>query len=91
MLCTLKVSDYFWKIFSLNPFIFNKFETKYVFRFIFAGLESTVKFLIENGADINAVNNINNSALIEAIKNGKQFKNWQICRKNLDRRSYSLA
>ena len=67
--------DYFKKIFSLNSFNSDKFETKYVFWFIVAGPESTVKFLIENGADINAVNNENTSALIETIRNGKLFKN----------------
>ena len=74
MLYTVKVSDYFSKIFSFNPFNSNKLETKYVCWFIVTGPESTVKFLIENGADINAVDNENSSALIEAMKNGKLFE-----------------
>lgn len=34
------------------------------------GKESTVKILIENGADIDAINNANNSALILSIFGG---------------------
>lgn len=36
-----------------------------------SGSESLVKLLIENGADINAVDKENNTALIIAINNGK--------------------
>lgn len=38
------------------------------------GPESLIKLLIENGADVNAVNDVNNSALILAISNGKSYK-----------------
>ena len=50
-----------------------------------------MKFLIENGADINARNDENNSALIQALTDGKQFEKLLICRRNLDKKPYSIA
>lgn len=38
----------------------------------FAGSESIVKMLIEHGADVNAVNNYNNTALLLAINSGNE-------------------
>lgn len=38
----------------------------------FSGFVKTVRVLIEKGADVNAVNDDHDSALILAVKNGKQ-------------------
>lgn len=40
------------------------------------GRESMVKLLIENGADVNAVNTHNHSALFLACKSGKFYGKW---------------
>lgn len=42
--------------------------------FLFTGSERMVKLLIENGADVNAVNRYANTALMEAISEGIRLK-----------------
>lgn len=44
-----------------------------VYRSIFTGHESVVKMLIDNGADVNAIDNSNKTPLIIALENGKLF------------------
>lgn len=69
------------------------------YRFIVSGSEKTagpyfqslVKFLVENGADINAVSKNNDSVLILAIRKGKLFKNCYYTRKKRDEHSLFIA
>lgn len=78
-------SDYFWIISfttfdrpsATEPSVFE--ISKYLnlnnnFLTYVTGYESTVRLLIENGADVNIVNNFNNTALILAISEGFYLK-----------------